>query len=104
MDHVVEVVLFRLNDGVTEAQFLEAAQPTFDLLQSTDGYINRQLTINDEGLWVDVVNWANMEAAMKAAESIMQSDIGIAFGSLIDVESMQMHHLQPKLTDIVQRA
>lgn len=101
MDHVVEVVLFRLNDGVDEQAFLDAAQKTFDLLKGYDGYLNRTLTMNEDGLWIDIVNWRDISTAMNAAENIMSSKSGQAFGALIDPNSIQMYHVEPKIVDQV---
>lgn len=98
MSHVTEVVVFRLQDGVDEADFLKSAQATFDLLQSYDGYINRELSVSDDGVWVDVVTWADKATALQAAEAIMSDPIGQAFGGKIALESAQMHHVHPRIS------
>jgi len=97
MNHVTEVVLFRLADGVSEADFLPRAQATFELLADYDGYIDRELSVSEDGLWVDVVTWQDMATALHAAEQIMSSEIGQAFGACIDPNSIQMQHVTPKL-------
>ena len=97
MNHVKEIVLFRLKDSVDEADFLQAAQTTFDLLADYDGYVDRELTVSDDGLWIDVVTWSNLETAMSAAEQIMQDKVGQRFGSFIDPDSIQMNHTHPRL-------
>ena len=98
MNHVKEVVLFRLNTDADEAAFLKDAQATFDLLAGYDGYIERELTVTEDGLWIDIVTWESMETAHTAAENIMKSAIGQAFGNHIDFESTQMNHSRPRLT------
>ncbi len=98
MNHVLEVVLFRLVEGTDEAAFLKDAQATFDLLASYDGYLDRELSVNDDGLWVDVVTWADIDTALSATEKIMDSPVGQAFGAHIDPGSIQMQHVHPRIT------
>jgi hypothetical protein len=96
----VEIVLFRLNAGVTVEQFLAAAKPTFDMLPTFDGYIDRELSVTEEGWWVDVVHWRDMESALAASEQFMANPVAQAFGSLIDVNTMVMHHAAPQLSSL----
>lgn len=98
MSHVTEIVLFRLVEGTDEAQFLQAAQATFDLLHGYPGYIQRELSVSEDGLWTDVVLWTDMDSALTAADKIMSDAVGQAFAQLIDPSTMQMHHVQPRIT------
>ncbi|MDX2139050.1 MAG: hypothetical protein SF123_13255 [Chloroflexota bacterium] len=100
----VEIVLFRLNAGVSPEQFLAAAKPTFDLLPRFDGYINRELSMSEDGWWVDVVHWRDMESALAASERIMADADGQAFGSLIDVTTIVMHHAAPQMSSLTEPA
>lgn len=100
MSHVVEIVLFKLNTDADESAFLEAAQATFDLLAGYDGFVSRELTVNDAGQWVDIVHWRDMETALAAAEQIMSNEIGQRFGSFIDFETANMMHTHPKIESV----
>lgn len=97
MPSVVEIVLFRLKPGSDTAAFLHAAQATFDLLASYEGYMDRELSVSDDGLWTDVVHWADMVTALRAADQIMTHAVGQAFGAFIDPDTITMHHVQPQL-------
>jgi hypothetical protein len=98
MQSVVEIVLFRLKAGSDSTAFLQAAQATFDLLASYEGYIDRELSVSDDGLWVDVVHWVDMTTALRAADQMMTHAVGQAFGEFIDPDTMAMHHVQPRLS------
>jgi hypothetical protein len=98
MQSVVEIVLFRLKAGSDTTAFLKAAQATFQLIASYEGYIDRELSVSDDGLWVDVVHWADMATALRAADQLMTHAIGQAFGEYIDPDTMAMHHVQPRLS------
>jgi hypothetical protein len=97
MSHVTEVVLFRLNEGVQESEFLADAQATFDLIKNYDGYIHRELSVTEDGLWTDIVTWRDMQTAMTAANQLMNDPIGQKFGAHIDMATLQMNHTHLKL-------
>jgi hypothetical protein len=97
MSHVVEIVVFRLKPDSDTAAFLNAAQATFDLLADYDGYKHRELSVSEEGWWTDVVHWATMETALSAADQLMTSPVGQAFGDFIDPATISMYHVHPKL-------
>lgn len=97
MNHVLEIVIFRLKAGVSTDQFLAAAQVTFDLLQGYTGYLSRELAVAEDGLWTDVVHWDTLENAHKAADSFMATPEGQAFGNLIDFDTTVMTHATPKI-------
>lgn len=97
MSHVTEIVLFRLNEGVQEADFLRDAQATFELLKNYDGYIHRELSATEDGMWVDIVIWKDMQMALSVADQIMQNPIFQQFGAHIKEDSVQMNHAWLKL-------
>lgn len=97
MNSVVEVVVFRLKADVQADDFLSAAQPTFDLLPSFDGYLSRELTSTADGTWIDIVHWTDMSSALKASEQFMANPIAQQFSDYIDVDTMQMFHLEQRI-------
>ena len=70
---VIEWAPFRLREGVTEAQLLEASEAIQRaFLARQAGFLHRELARGADDLWADVVHWADgaaAEAAMKAAAS-----------------------------------
>jgi heme-degrading monooxygenase HmoA len=92
---VLEMVLFRLNAGVLEQDFVMAAQAVGNDLKQCKGFIGRRLYQNPNGQWVDLVQWqtlADAEAAMQAAPTF--PNFG-AFAALGDFENAQIMHLHP---------
>ena len=98
MSHVIETVIFKLNPNVTEAEFLAAAQPTFDYLKTVNGYLKRELCATGDGQWIDIVHWRDMDSALKAADDFMNHPVGQALGALIDFSTTTMLHAAPKLS------
>ena len=97
MSHVTEVVLFRLNEGTQESDFLRDSQTISDLLKTYDGCIQRELSTTEDGLWVDIVIWKDMQTALSAAEQIVQNPIFQQFEAHIKEDSVQMYHAWLKL-------
>ena len=68
---VIEWAPFRLRAGVTEAELLEASEAIQrEFLGRQPGFVRRELARGADGLWADVVHWADgaaAEAAMAAA-------------------------------------
>ncbi len=91
----LEVVTFKLQDGIDEVEFMASARGLEHWLKKVGGFINRELSKNEAGLWVDIIHWESLPQALAAAEQIMAAPEGQAFGSAIDPESITMMHVQP---------
>ena len=71
---VIEWAPFRLRDGVTDAQLLEAsAAIQRDFLEGRPGFVRRELVRGSDGLWADVVYWIDLAAARDAMEAAASS-------------------------------
>jgi hypothetical protein len=88
----LEIVLFKLQEGVSEETFLASAKSIDAWLGSVDGFRQRQLYQDGQGYWIDTVQWDSLEQAHAAAAAMMSLPEGQAFGSLIDGDSLMMIH------------
>ena len=68
---VLEIVTFRLVAGADTEQFLSAARGTEAMLRERGALTRRFLTMDDTGLWTDVIEWTSMGEALAAAEAVM---------------------------------
>ena len=92
----LEVVVFKLNEGVSREQFLGTNDAVSDWARKQPGFISRELSYDAEGdRWIDVVWWESMEDAGAAAERAMSSDSCAPMFALIDMESTLMIHGTP---------
>ncbi len=89
---VMEIVSFRLNDGVDAEEFRKAAEAIDTLLQGRGTATARTLVVDDDGLWTDIVEWSTMEEAKSAAEELVKDPLFGPFGAMIDGASVQMRH------------
>jgi hypothetical protein len=89
---VVELVLFKLKSDTTEEAFLRDNEATFPFLAGFDGYIDRELSKNEDGLWADYVHWRDMASALAASEKFMTDPIAQKMERHLDETTIQLYH------------
>jgi hypothetical protein len=98
---VLELVVFKLNDGVSREQFLGSNDTVSAWIAGQPGFISRELSYDVEGdRWIDVLWWDSLENAGAAAELAMSSESCTPMFSLIDMESTLMVHGEPALEPV----
>jgi hypothetical protein len=98
-DKVLELVVFKLKDGVTSEQLLATNDAVSIWAQRQRGFISRELSHDVEGgRWIDIVWWQSIEAAQAAAEAAMSSASCAPMFALIDMESALMLHAEPAIS------
>ena len=91
-DPTLEIVTFRLTEGADIDAFIDAAKGTEAWLDSIGSVVARSLTVDESGLWTDMVTWTSKAAALKAAEeAITRPEFG-PFMAHVDPASVEMRH------------
>lgn len=93
---VVEVVLFRVKNGIEEMAFLREAAVAQTWIEQQPGFISRELLKSAENQWLDTVRWTSLELAHQAADRMMSEDHCRPFMAMIDETGMQMWHFEPQ--------
>jgi hypothetical protein len=71
---VVEWAPFRLRDGVTPDQVIEAADALQrEFLDGRDGFLGRELLQGGDGQWADLVRWRDEAAAHAIMDDLATS-------------------------------
>jgi hypothetical protein len=95
---ILELVVFKLRDGVSRDRFLGTVDPVSDWIGRQPGFVSRELSYDADGdRWIDVVRWETMRDAKAAAELAMSSESCAPMFSLIDMDSTLMLHGEPTL-------
>jgi hypothetical protein len=89
----IELVEFRLKEGVSTAAFLAAVEASQVAVRRFPGFISRELLGSDEGLWIDLVHWRSHADALAAAEAFGSMPEVAAFADMIDPQHVRMLHL-----------
>jgi hypothetical protein len=92
---VIEIVQFRLAEGVSREDFVAAAAATMPALCATEGFIGRTLSEGEDGAWTDHVKWTSPELAQAAMAGSMDSEALMPFIMTIDPDSMALTYQTP---------
>lgn len=93
---ILEIARFRLADGVTEAQFIEASDGMNEFLRAQAGFIRRRM-VQEETLFTDMVEWESKSHAEAAFQAFFTHPKTVPVIGMIAQDSLQMAHL-PILT------
>jgi hypothetical protein len=100
-EQALELVVYKLNEGVSREQFLGTNEPVSAWISRQPGFISRDLVYDAEGdRWVDVIWWETMEAAHGASELSLTSDSCAPMFAQIELESALMLHGEPAVPPV----
>lgn len=92
---VIEIVQFRLAEGVSRDDFIAAAAATMPVLCATEGFIGRTLSEGEDGAWTDHVKWTSPDMAQAAMAGSMENEALLPFIMSIDPNSMALTYQTP---------
>ncbi len=88
---VLEMVLFRLQPGVSQETMLVLADEMQNWLNEQPGYLSRELFMGEDGQWLDTVHWASMSEALAASERIFAQPFAANFGNIFAPDANGQH-------------
>lgn len=91
-NHIIEVVSFKLADGVSDADFLKTVPASNVFLQSREGFIARRLSKAEDGTWLEHIEWETLQAAKTASDAFMQEESLKPMMQTIDGANATMGH------------
>ncbi len=92
-DTVVELVIYKLKNGISKAQLDELQVSLNEYLLNQDGFMYRSCSEDKEGTIYDVAYWQNDDCVKKASAGFCSSEAGQALMSLVCEDSVVMHHM-----------
>ena len=93
----IELVQFKLQDGISEKEGSEALEKLNDCIKDFEGFVSRKLSHDGKGNWLDLVYWTDRKLALKAGEQVMQNPVALEIFKVVDESSMTMNHYSPEL-------
>ena len=97
-EHIIETVSFRVTAGVSDEDFLKAAEQATAFMTAQPGFLRRRLSCQEDGIWIEHVEWASMADAKAAAAEIGRDEHARAFVRAIDGPSVKLTHSKLKVT------
>jgi hypothetical protein len=94
MSQVVELVHFKLNDGVSDESFLQSNAKFETFINAQQGMLYRSLCKSESSeTFIDIVYWQSMDDAKNAQNAFFESDHCKAFMEDINKESVSLEHV-----------
>ncbi len=98
---LLELVVFRLNEGVSREELLSTAHAVSGWISEQPGFISRDLLYDSAaGHWIEVVWWRTLHDARAAAELAVTSESCRPMFALIDTASSLMAHAVPAIAPV----
>ena len=84
---VMELVLFNTNEGITTEFAQKELAKMNDFLADQEGFISRKVAISDDGQFLDLAYWTDIESAEAATEKVMRDPEFLKICSIINEET-----------------
>ena len=91
---IIELVTFRLAPGINEAAFRAAVAKSLPFLQRQPGFLHREVGVTADGHWSDIVHWADLDSALRAAANFNDAPETQDFNGMLDRQTVQMWHFR----------
>ncbi len=92
--NVIEYVTFKQLNTASSAELMQKAVATDAILDEIDGYIKRYISRQDNGTWVEVVFWRDMDAAKIGLDAFLAHPDSKPFLDLIAPDSVVIEYSQ----------
>lgn len=103
MNTSIELVTFKLAEGVQPEQLVATNDAMQAFLTQQPGFIYRSLSQDEDGQWFDIVYWIDEASAKTGGEAFMRSAACASLMPLIDGPSVKMRHMDALSEILVKR-
>ena len=89
----IEYVTFKAKDGVSVEDLAETAAGgtiNANLTANYAGFVDRYVSLQDDGVWVEVVYWESEEFAKASLAQFVADDVNKAFLDMVDVDTVSV--------------
>ena len=62
------------------------------MIEKYQGFISRKLSVNEDGLWMDVVYWTDLKSAENASKHILENKLAQKYFEMIDDNTVECNH------------
>lgn len=94
MENVIEIALFKIKENIKEENFISLSQEfQKNFVSVQDGFVERKLVKNSNGVWADIVTWKDMTFATNAENSMPSSSSALNYMSCIQDKSVTMYKM-----------
>ena len=94
----IEIAKFKLKEGFTDEQFIEAEKSVRNgLIKTQKGFISRELSKDKDGFWLMEMRFENTENMDAWFETLKQDPTMKVLGSMIDFPTVRMEFFNKQI-------
>ena len=86
--NIMEMVLWKFKDGINIEQGKKSVLKLNEFASKHPGFISRKTAISEEGKFLDIILWTDLESAKLASEKAMQNEMTTTIFSTMDENEM----------------
>ena len=90
----VEMVLWKAKEGISTEEAKIAIVKLNKVVASFPGFISRTTSIAEDGQFLDIVLWKDLESALKASDQVMKNEDLIPIFNTIEEKEMIFKHFE----------
>lgn len=91
---IIELVLWKSVEGVSTEEAKQSITKLNDFVSQQQGFIARKTALADDGKFLDLVYWTDLQSAKEASEKAMKNEDLIPIFSKIDQKEMVFQHFE----------
>lgn len=91
---VIEMVLFRINEGINSEEAKTELKKLNYFLAKQDGFISRKTAVADDGQYLDIVYLTDLNTAKTASDKALQDPDTLKVFSVIEQKTMLFKHFE----------
>jgi len=91
---IIEMVLFKTNEGVKQEDAKKIMSELNNFLSNQKGFVSRKTSISEDGQYLDLVYWTDLQSAKTASEKAMKNPKAMEAFSVINQKKMQFSHFE----------
>lgn len=91
---IVEVVQWKSKAGISTTDAKAAIITLNNFIKEQPGFVSRRTALAEDGTFVDIVYWTDIDLAKIASKKAMQSEICIPVFGIMDEEQMTFQYFE----------
>lgn len=91
---IIEMVLWKFKDGVSTEQGKKSVFKLNEFASKQPGFISRKTATSEDGKFLDVILWTDLESAKSASEKAMQNEMTATIFSTMDESEMVFQYFE----------
>ncbi|WP_075343878.1 hypothetical protein [Tenacibaculum agarivorans] len=91
---IIELVVWKFKNGVDIDNGKKSVLKLNEFVSKQPGFISRKTALTEDGKFLDVILWSDLEAAKSASEKAMQNEMTTTIFNIMEENDMIFQHFE----------